>query len=259
LRASMRYAGGIRIDHVMGMNRLWLVPDGARATEGAYLNYPSETLFRLIALESWRHSAVVIGEDLGTLPIGFRDYLREQGVAGFRVLRFEKDQQGYHAPESWEPSAVAMTTTHDLVSTAGWWAGADIEASRSMADSTVAQEKDNRMWDRGLLWSAFERAGLAEGDRPEPEHPDAVVDAAVRFIAQTPCAFRLLAVEDALGTRHQPNVPGTTTEQPNWRHRLPGPAESLLDDELTMDRLRSIGGRDLTNDESVAAVERTDP
>ena len=96
LRASLRYVGGIRIDHVMGMSRLWLVPEGASALDGAYVTFPSETLFRLVALESWRHKAIVIGEDLGTLPDGFREYLREQGVAGLRVLRFEKIEARLH-------------------------------------------------------------------------------------------------------------------------------------------------------------------
>lgn len=235
LRASLRYVGGIRIDHVMGMSRLWLVPEGASALDGAYITFPSETLFRLIALESWRHKAIVIGEDLGTLPDGFRDYLREQGVAGLRVLRFEKEEHGYIQPERWDPAAAALTTTHDLIATAGWWAGADLEPD---ADQDA---QDVRAWNRGLLWGSFEQAGLVQGERPAPEDTDPVVDAAIRYVATTPCALKLVAIEDALALRVQPNVPGTTTEKPNWRHRLDGDAGALLDGEAMRARLRHLG------------------
>lgn len=236
LRASLRHVGGIRIDHVMGLSRLWLVPEGASALDGAYVAFPSETLFQLVALESWRHGAIVIGEDLGTLPDGFRGDLRRQGVAGLRVLRFEKTDHGYIAPEHWDAGAAALTTTHDLVPTAGWWAGSDLDPSDDGVD-----HEGIRAWDRGLLWGAFQQAGVAEGERPAPEDTDPVVDAAVRFIARTPCTLKLLPIEDALGIRTQPNVPGTTTEKPNWRHRLDGEAGTLLDDERVKRRLANLG------------------
>lgn len=236
LRASLRHVGGIRIDHVMGMSRLWLVPQGAKAIEGAYVAFPAETLFRLIALESWRHKAVVIGEDLGTLPYGFRDYLREQGVAGLRVLRFEKTEHSYVPPQDWDAGAVALTTTHDLPPTAGWWAGSDLEPS---ADDSSQQ--DVRAWDRGVLWGALQNAGLVWGERPAPDDTDPVVDAAIRYIAATPCTLKMLPIEDALGIRTQPNVPGTTIEKPNWRHRLEGEAGELLDDPKVQARLAHLG------------------
>ncbi|TCR61667.1 4-alpha-glucanotransferase [Bosea sp. BK604] len=236
LRASLRHVGGIRIDHVMGMSRLWLVPQGAKAIEGAYVAFPSETLFRLIALESWRHKAIVIGEDLGTLPYGFRDYLREQGVAGLRVLRFEKTEHSYVPPQEWDAGAVALTTTHDLPPTAGWWAGCDLSPSDDGID-----HQGLRAWDRGVLWGAFQNAGLVHGERPAPEDTDPVVDAAIRYVAATPCTLKMLPIEDALGIRTQPNVPGTTVEKPNWRHRLQGDAGALLDDPTVRVRLRHLG------------------
>lgn len=236
LRASLRYVGGIRIDHVMGMSRLWLVPEGASAIDGAYVAFPSETLFRLIALESWRHRAIVIGEDLGILPDGFRDYLRGQGVAGLRVLRFEKTDDGYIPPAEWDPAAAALTTTHDLVPTAGWWAGSDID------DGEQRQTfEDLRAWDRGILWGSFEREGLVHGERPAPDDTGPVVDAAIGYVAKSPCTLKLLAIEDALGIRTQPNVPGTTIEKPNWRHRLEGEAGELLDDAKVRERLAYLG------------------
>lgn len=236
LRASLRHVGGIRIDHVMGMSRLWLIPEGAGALDGAYVSFPSETLFRLIALESWRHRAIVIGEDLGTLPYGFRDYLREQGVAGLRVLRFERTQYGYVRPWDWDRDAVALTSTHDLVPTAGWWAGSDLDAP-----GETGEAENVRAWDRGVLWGAFRDAGLAEGERPTPEDTAPVVDATIRYVAATPCTLKIVPIEDALGLRVQPNVPGTTVERPNWRHRLEGNAARVLDGEGLRDRLAPLG------------------
>lgn len=235
LRASLRHVGGVRIDHIMGMSRLWLIPEGAGALDGAYVSFPSETLFRLIALESWRHRAIVIGEDLGTLPHGFRDYLREQGVAGLRVLRFERTQHGYVRPGDWDRDAVALTSTHDLVPTAGWWAGSDL-------DPTDGSGAAARAWDRGVLWGAFADAGMAAGERPAPEDTAPVTDAAIGYVAATPCTLKIVPIEDALGLHVQPNVPGTTVEKPNWRHRIPGDAAHLLDGEHVRRRLAPLAG-----------------
>jgi len=236
LRANLRHSGGLRIDHVMGLNRLWLIPEGAGALDGAYVAYPSETLFRLTALESWRHRALVIGEDLGTLPMGFADALAGQGVAGMQVLRFERDSNGFRPPVGWRAQAAALTSTHDMISTAGWWKGADLEG-----EPDRQRVEDIRAWDRGLLWAAFQQAGVASGERPAPADAGPVVDAALDFVARTPCAMKLIALEDAVASDVQPNVPGTTVEKPNWRHRFATPAESLLDDAATRARLQRLG------------------
>jgi 4-alpha-glucanotransferase len=241
LRANLRHAGGLRIDHVMGMSRLWLVPEGARATEGAYLTYPSETLFRLIALESHRHRAVVIGEDLGTLPMGFRDYLRDQGIAGMRVLRFEKTDAGHIPPRDWDPSAVAMTSTHDMAPTASWWRGADIDNNADV--SIAANDRDTREWDRGQLWGALKAEGIGAETRPAIDDPKPIVDAAIRYVATSPCMMTIIALEDALAIETRPNVPGTTTEKPNWRHRVEGEAGALLDTPEVLARLGPLGAR----------------
>ena len=243
LRASLRHVGGVRFDHIMGLRRLWLVPDGAKATEGAYLDYPAENMFRLLALESWRHHASVIGEDLGTVPDGFRDSLRSQAMAGMRVLRFERHDDTYLAPEHWEREAVAMTTTHDLIPTAGWWAGSDLEEDYHLASATSEERQTKRAWDRGLIWGAFRNADIASGERPEPWDTAPVVDAAVRFIAKTPCTMKLIGIEDALGVKEQPNVPGTTDEAPNWRHRLEGFSHSLLESDIVVNRLEILNDK----------------
>jgi 4-alpha-glucanotransferase len=218
LRANLGAAGGLRIDHVMGLERLWMVPEGASATEGAYVAMPAEDLYRLTALEAHRHEAVIIGEDLGTLPYGYREALRDRGMAGMRVLRFERDGETHHPPEHWDADAIAMSSTHDMIATAGWWRGADLEG-----------EGSGRAQDRAVLWRSLQRSGVVSGAEPPPHEPEAVVDAAIAYVAATPSALAVVAVEDLLGLDVQPNAPGTTTEKPNWRHRLPVDSAAVFD------------------------------
>ena len=127
LRHAMRHAGGVRIDHALGLARLWVVPDGASAKDGAYIAFPLTDLLRLIALESTRNKAIVLGEDLGTIPEGFQDRLADAGTLGMRVLWFEKKHDLFTDPATWTPAAAAMTSTHDLATVAGWWSGRDLQ------------------------------------------------------------------------------------------------------------------------------------
>ncbi|HEY4164715.1 MAG TPA: 4-alpha-glucanotransferase, partial [Dongiaceae bacterium] len=126
LRRSLSDAGGIRIDHILGLQRLWVVPDDADPAAGAYIRYPMADLLRLVALEAHRAGAMVLGEDLGTVPEGFRDRLSEFDIKGMQLLWFERDGRQFRPPKRWRQSAVAMTTTHDLPTVAGWWMGKDI-------------------------------------------------------------------------------------------------------------------------------------
>ena len=231
LRASLRNAGGVRIDHAMGLQRLWLVPEGAGAADGAYLRYPLTDLLRLLALEAERHGAIVVGEDLGTVPAGFREAMGAHGVLGMRVLWFEQEEGVFREPGSWDRAVMAMTTTHDLPTAAGWWSGADIglRAKHGVLGptQTVAALREERAGERAALWRAMCRAGVGAG--AEAEEPGRFVDAAVRFVAGTRSRIALLPLEDVLGVEEQPNLPGTTVEHPNWRRRTPGLVETLLD------------------------------
>jgi 4-alpha-glucanotransferase len=238
LRAAMRHAGGVRIDHVMGLQRLWLVPEGATPAEGAYLTYPFDDLLRLIALESLRHGAVVIGEDLGTVPQGFRGRLRRAGIAGMDALWFERSRAAFRPPARWRRDAVAMTTTHDLPTVAGWWRGADIELRRDLglgdgpdqAPEQVKTEKEARRKERRHLWRAFAQADVVEARTPPPpEDPESAVDAALAFVATSPAPLMLAPLEDLLGVAEQPNLPGTIDQHPNWRRRLDPPAAAIFD------------------------------
>ena len=138
-----------------------------------------------------------------------------------RLLRIQRERDGlWKPPAKWTPSAAALTVTHDIMATAGWWKGAEIE------DGDAAQE--TRAGERELIWKAFCAAGVAEGDPPPPQQAEKSVDAAIGFVAATPCQIKLISLEDALATEIQPNVPGTTTQKPNWRHRYTESAETLL-------------------------------
>ena len=243
LRACMRHAGGVRIDHAMGLMRLWVVPPGAEAKEGAYLAYPLDDLLRLTALESHQNRAVVIGEDLGTVPTGFRERLSAVGIYGMNVLWFERKQAGFAGPQNWPTEVAAMTSTHDLPTVAGWWRGRDIEVRGQLGSVANEREQAGRDEDRRALWRAFREAKVASGKPPPPDQGARVDDAAVQFIACTPSRLALLPLEDALGLEDQPNMPGTIEQQPNWRRRYCGEAGQLLEQPGVRQRLQPLAER----------------
>ena len=247
VRAALRHAGGLRIDHAMGMTRLWLIPDGADPADGAYVDYPLADLLRLLALESHRHEAVVVGEDLGTVPAGFRETLDTAGLHGMRVLWFERSSRRFLRPDEWDHSAVAMTTTHDLPTVAGWWHGTDIMVRAECNRLGVGvQESDvmaERAEDRAQLWRAFVDAGVADGLAPLPDDTPRVVDAALSFVAGTDSPLVLAPLEDVLGMEEQPNLPGTIDEHPNWRRRMQQDAGALLDEPQAAGRVRALAKR----------------
>jgi 4-alpha-glucanotransferase len=241
LRAALRHAGGMRIDHAMGLQRLWLVPQGADATQGAYVSYPLTDLLRLVALESRRHTAIVVAEDLGTVAEGFQDRLDDAGILGMRVLWFEHDRDRYRAPRDWSARAAAMTSTHDLATTAGWWQGRDIDwRARIGLVADVAAARRERSVERGGLWQAMRDSGAAEPDAAPPSDPRQFASAACIHVASAACQLALLPVEDVLGVTEQPNLPSTIDEHPNWRRRLDGPAATLLDAPDVAARIAAI-------------------
>jgi 4-alpha-glucanotransferase len=244
VRAAMRHTGGVRIDHAMSLTRLWLIPHGGTPADGAYLSYPLVDMLRLLALESHRHQAIVVGEDLGTVPEGFRETLETAGVHGMRVMWFERSGRDYAPPTTWDTSAVAMTSTHDLATVAGWWHGSDISTRASCGRLGVGEREEDlyseRADDRAALWDAFVAAGVVKGQPPPPEETPPVVDAALAFVARTESPLCLLPIEDVLGKEQQPNLPGTQDEHPNWRHRLDIAAESLLDSPQVAARVENL-------------------
>lgn len=255
LRAAFAHAGGLRIDHVLGFARIWIVPDGASPRDGAYLRYPCDDLLRLVALEAARHRAIAIGEDLGTVPAGFRARLAAHGIGGIRALWFARAPDGaFLPPDAWDRDAIATTSTHDLPTVAGWWRGVDLGWRRAMArlDDGNADGSANgietapdalsetrlapsgeaaaaRDAERAALWLALQRAGCAPADSAVPPADAPPVAEALAYVAQTPAPLALLPLEDLLGLDAQPNVPGPPCGHPNWRRRLPRPVDALFD------------------------------
>lgn len=233
LRAALDHAGGIRIDHALGLNRLWVVPHGGSPADGAYLHYPLDDMLRILAIESHRGNAVVIGEDLGTVPPGLRERLEAAHVLGMRVMWFERESGGgYIPPSDWQEQAAAMTGTHDLPTIAGWWKGRDIDwtwaLGRSSGHESEAEAHVARAGERTALWDALRRSGAAEGPQPDIDTPAPVVEAILRHVALTPCELAIIPLEDIAGLVEQPNLPGTTDQHPNWRRRMPASTEELL-------------------------------
>ncbi|WP_428970596.1 4-alpha-glucanotransferase [Sphingomonas sp. Xoc002] len=228
LRAVFAHAGGIRIDHALGLCRLWVVPDGAPADQGAYLAMPFADMLRILRIEAHRanqgRGAIVIGEDLGTVPPGFRDIMAKAGMLGMRVLPFERDADGAFLPaETWSEQAIAMTATHDIATVAGWWKSRDLEWRAHIAGRPVSPDDSaDRARERTALWQAIGNGA------PEPDEPAVTVDAAIAAVAETPCPLAIVPVEDLLGLDEQPNLPGTIDEHPNWRRRLPDTLDRSL-------------------------------
>lgn len=221
-------AGGIRIDHAMGLCRLWVVPHGKTSKEGAYLSYPLPDMLRILAIESHAARAVVIGEDLGTVPEGFRPASEARGIFGMRVMPFETRGDDLVPPRDYDAQAAAMTGTHDLPTMAGWWQGNDIAWNRRLGRAVADDADATRDRERAGWWRSFQAAGLVEGEAPAADDPDAVVDAALGFVGRTPSAIAILPLEDVVGLVEQPNLPGTTDEHPNWRRRMPDATDALL-------------------------------
>jgi 4-alpha-glucanotransferase len=241
LRANFAHAGGLRIDHVMGLQRLWVIPKGASPADGAYLYYPVDDLLRLLTLESHRHQAIVLGEDLGTVPEGLQEKLIARSILGMRVLLFEQDNTQFKSILDWPDNALATTSTHDLPTLNGWWHGRDIDWNARLGLIDASSEIE---WRRHR---EREREGLRrvlgedpQNFREESHETDQVLDASARFLGHTRAPLVLLPLEDALGIEQQANLPGTIDTHPNWSRRLPGYSEALLDDPDAARRLELL-------------------
>ena len=224
LQATMHGAGGLRIDHVMALERLFWVPRGRPARDGAYVRYPFEDLLGLVALESVRHRCLVIGEDLGTVRPGLRERLAAAAVLSYKVAWFERGADGTLADPTGLPALAAVcASTHDLPTIDGWAAGLDIDerARLGVIDGHAAShQRAEREADRLRIERGLERAGIAGGDLTDRLH---------RWLAVSTCRLAIVQLEDVAGLQRQPNLPGTPDVAPNWRQRLPIPLEALAD------------------------------
>jgi 4-alpha-glucanotransferase len=222
LEASMRYAGAIRLDHVLGLQRLYLVPHGLGPSQGAYLRFPFEALLATTALASWEHECIVVGEDLGTVPSHFRETLAHWGIWSYQVMLFERSAGGaFSPPESYRDDAVVLFSTHDLATFAGWMERHDL-AVKTALDIDPGETGDQRDRAREALERCLRQRGI--------EATDFV--AVMKYLADTPSRLLVVSMEDALGAREQVNVPGTVDEHPNWRRRLSVDLEDLRQQPL---------------------------
>jgi 4-alpha-glucanotransferase len=217
LQASMRYAGAIRLDHVLGLKRLYLIPHGFPARKGAYVQMPQEALLAVIAQESVAHDCVVIGEDLGTVPPGFRDDMADWNIWSYKVMMFERDDDGrFFGLDHYASNALITFNTHDLSTYAGWRSFADLKLKRSLGIDPG--ESDEARWHAlGMLDEVLRHHGIDQHD----------LYSVVGFLARTPSRLLAVSLEDLLDVIDQPNIPGTVDEHPNWRQRLPVARENI--------------------------------
>ena len=254
IRANMRHAGALRLDHAMALQRLYWVPPGATADQGAYVRYPVDDLFRLVALESRRSRCLVIGEDLGTVPDGFRERMERMGMFAYRVMVFEKDCGGQvRPPEDFTAQALAIFATHDLPSLRGWWDGADIDRCEALSlyprDGMAAEQREARRQDRDRMVAAFAGQGLLPADFAaaiplDDANGEALAVAAHAYLDRSRSRLMMVQIEDVLALASQMNLPGTTTQHANWRRRFPVDVDSILaDPRLTGLAARLAPGR----------------
>ncbi|MCB5293802.1 4-alpha-glucanotransferase [Arthrobacter sp. SO3] len=243
LRTVLRHAGGIRVDHILGLFRLWWIPEGAGPGEGTYVYYDHEALIGILALEAQRAGAVVIGEDLGVFEPWVRDYLAGRGIFGTSILWFEHDTDGPIAPELYRQQCLTSVNTHDLPPTAGYLAGEHVTLRESLGllQRPVAEERAEAAAEQQAVFGLLRERGLL----PVAGHQDVqrTVEALYAFTTLTPSSLLGVALVDAVGETRTQNQPGTSTQYPNWRIPLAGPRGPVLLDALQDDPgFRSLVG-----------------
>jgi glycogen operon protein len=230
VRANMRHAGAIRIDHVMALQHLYFIPANASPADGGYVRYALDDLVGILALESMRNNCLVIGEDLGTVPAGFRERMAAANILSYRVLFFEKTEDGttFLPPDAYPSAALAVVASHDLPTLRAWLDGSDITLRVTIGaidESEAAKQRIARETDRVALVSALAREGLL---RPtESPDDDAFVATAHAFLARSGAVLVMAQLDDIAGETDPVNVPTTTNEYPNWRRRISVSLEDL--------------------------------
>ncbi|HET7547165.1 MAG TPA: malto-oligosyltrehalose synthase, partial [Usitatibacter sp.] len=263
LRANMLRAGALRIDHVMGLARLWWVPAGCEPGAGAYVRYPLEDLLGILALESHRERCLVIGEDLGTVADELRRALEANEVLSYRLLLFERHGEAFKAPAEYPRRALVAWSTHDLPTFAGWWREEDLATRAKLGlldEASLARERDERRRGREALAAALRHEGLlADGAHAGGPLTDELAVAVQAFAARTPSAVMVVQMEDVLEVAGQANLPGTVDQHPNWRRKLPLPVEAWPRDprvrRLTR-TLAAIRGKSRARRERPAGLEK---
>lgn len=245
IRRNASHGGALRIDHVMRFFRLFWIPEGMSASQGTYVNERWQDLIRILALESVRGRFLVVGEDLGTVPPGLREAMEQYGMLRYKLFYFEKGEDGLPVPSAAYPSGVLVSsTTHDLPTLAGFWAGRDIEARRAAGvlhdESLYHRQKEDRRNEKRKMLDALIRDGFLHSDFPReaagwPELTGELHNAIIGYLMSTPAALMLLNQEDLTKEEGQQNLPGTTWQYPNWRRKMRYSIEELETSKPTAD------------------------
>ncbi len=239
IRKNLYSGGALRIDHALGLFRLYWIPDGFPPDKGVYIKYPAEELLKIIALESVRQKAVIVAEDLGTVPDEVRSMLHQYGMLSFRLLYFEKDYSTgeYLPPSAYPDMAIVSTTTHDLPTIYGFWEGNDIKIKEKLnrypSQDALAEDIRQRQYDRWRLLRALKNEGLLpEGIGDNPDKIDQMTEplciAIYKYLARTPSKLLMVNLNDIIGIKEQTNLPGTLTEYPNWQRKHPIMLEDIV-------------------------------
>lgn len=240
LRANMKNCGALRIDHVMSVLRLWWIPYGETADHGAYVQYPVDALLSILALESKRHRCMVIGEDLGTVPVEIVGKLRKSGVYSYKVLYFENDsEKTFRAPKAYPEQSMAVATTHDLPTLRGYWESGDLTLGNALglypdADVLRGLYQDREMAKQGLLDALHKYGALPKraGHKASLMSMTSTLSRGMqRYIADSNSALLGLQPEDWLQMSAPVNIPGTSSEYPNWRRKLSTSLEAMFADD----------------------------
>jgi (1->4)-alpha-D-glucan 1-alpha-D-glucosylmutase len=229
VKDNMRHAGAIRIDHAFQLQRLFLIPRGSTAAQGAYVDYPFAAQLAILKLESHRARALVIAEDLGNAPEGFSDAIMQAGLLSYRILPFERMADGaFKPPAAYPRDALVAMTTHDLATFAGWWQGLDVDLRETFAiydQPTAAAEREQRRDEVRQFAEALREQNLVAATDITPEPP---FEPALRFIARTDSVLAAIQIEDIIGELNQANLPGPDLGHPNWRRRLGTDLDTIL-------------------------------
>ena len=230
IRKNSKHGGALRIDHVMRFFRLFWIPDGHPAREGTYVNEPWEDLLRILALESVRGRFLIVGEDLGTVPPPLREAMERFGMLSYKLFWFEKGSDGMPKPcREYASQALVSSTTHDLPTLAGFWAGRDIDARRAAGlipnDESYHQQRRERAAEKRRMVEALIRDGFLPPETPREvaewsELTGELHNAVIGYLVSTPCRLMLLNQEDLTKETEQQNLPGTTWQYPNWQRKM---------------------------------------
>ena len=228
--ANMRHAGALRIDHAMVLTRLFVIPNGAKALEGAYLSYPAHDLIGQLALESQRARCLVVGEDLGNVPMGFREMMDAADIVSYRVFWFERSGEEFTSPAAYPRKSLACLSTHDLPTLAGWWQGEDIREKEALGILSVeeaAAALERRAADKQALLRLLGREQLPATPGLNGAVDASVAAAAHRLLGRASSLISVAQIDDLAGELIAVNLPGTDHERPNWRRKLDGTIKDL--------------------------------